>query len=138
MGRRRSLVPITEWHTAFSYISKLIARGARLAAERDPQTFNMPNGVNLARWAIARALLPKLREVLAEKPGIENAEEVKRIALDILLSLDPRKVAEQYLYAKPAYAEKVNVDQLAKAIAETLDAIRMLVGSSAPATAVAA
>lgn len=136
MGRRKSLVPVIEWHEAFSYVSKLVAKAAKLAAERDPQTFNMPNGINLPRWAIAKALLPKLREILAQKPGIESPEEVKKIALELLFSINPRKAAEEYLYARPIYAKKVSVDQLAKAISETLEAARMLV--AAPKTATAA
>ena len=139
MGRRKpSPVPVMEWQAAFRLVSKEIAKAARLAAERDPETFNVPNGVNLARWAIVKSLLPELHKFLAEHPGIETPDEIKRYIRELVMSLDPRKVAEYYLAARPSWTKYVDVNRLAKMVAETIDAFRIVVGAATPAAATAA
>ena len=116
-----SPVPIDEWQKAFSLVVRDVAKAAKLARSRNPEKFNVPNGTNLVRWAVMSYVLPRLREALAQKPGIETAEEIYRIAMSILANASPRQIAEEYAAKRPKRVK--DVDQLASMIAETLDVL---------------
>ena len=84
-SRRHSPVPVYEWRKAFAEIQRKLAEAVRaLPVSPEEAMKEVPKYALVVRLAANKLFLSKLRNLLANHPGVENAEEIKKYAIEAI------------------------------------------------------
>jgi len=88
-----SPVPWSEWTFAFAVYNKAVIK-----AIKDPDVYRyvqtLPGKSNILRIPLNAVVLPKLRQMLAAKPGVETPDEIARMIVQAVESVSPSELQD--------------------------------------------
>ncbi len=139
-SRRHSKVPVYEWRKAFAEVQHNLAQAIRaLDVSPEEAQKEVPKYALVLRLAANKLFLSELKNKLAEHPGIETAEEIKKYAIEAIQSVLSkwdtlrdfyRKMLKSVLEYQGINPNEVNLDKYMEYLREVLSETAKLLAAS--------